>query len=115
MRPTTSSRPDRSHHIGLLVAGIPDRPMLSPFFAKCDGLLLIDLDAEARTFHANARRTSRSTCDLILESGVTRLVCGFIAEPERRRLSAAGIDVRIGSCRLSVEDLVDGFAKLPQA
>jgi predicted Fe-Mo cluster-binding NifX family protein len=99
----------------VLVADALHEPILSPFFAKCDGLLIVDLDAEARTFHANAKHTSQSICELILESGVTRLVCGFIAEPEKKKLSTAGIDVRVGSCQRSVEDLVNGFAKLPQA
>jgi predicted Fe-Mo cluster-binding NifX family protein len=115
MAPTASARVDGLRRIGVLAAGIPGKEMLCPFFAKCDGLLVVDLDANIRTFRANAVRTQQSTCDLILTSGVTRLICGFIAESERKKLSAAGIDVRVASCQRPVEDLVTGFDKLPRA
>jgi len=52
---------------------------------------------------------------LILATGVDGLVCGFIGEPEIRRLRAAGIDVRLGSGRCSVEELVASFCTLPKA
>lgn len=99
----------------MLASGIPGREMLCPFFAKCDGLLIVDLDSDIQTFYANAARTQQSTCDLILTSGVTRVICGFIAEPERKKLSEAGIDVRVASCQRSVEELVAGFDRLPRA
>ena len=107
--------PDRSHRIVLLVAHTHGKTMLSPFFAKCDGILVVDLRAAKHRFHANTERTKQSTCDLILKSGVTRLVCGFISEPERDKLSAAGIDVRLGSCVCPVDDLAAGFEMLPMA
>ena len=99
----------------MLATSISGREMLCPFFAKCDGLLVVDLDANVQTFHVNAARTQQSICDLILKSGVSRLVCGFIAESERKKLLAAGIDVRVASCQRSIEDLVAGFEKLPRA
>lgn len=107
--------PDRMSRIGVLVSRSPRKTMLSPFFAKSDGLLVIDIQARTREFLANAERTSRSTCDLILASGIARLVCGFISEPDRERLSASGVDIRIGSCARSVNALVRMFDALPTA
>ena len=115
MASVASPSRDRPHRVGVLVARSQRRMMLSPFFAKCDGLLVVDPDAGTRKFEANTKRTGSSTCELVLSSGVTRLVCGFIAEPDRDRLSTAGIDVRIGSCARTVNALVRGFEALPAA
>ena len=114
--PTIAPTPaDRMRCVALLVSRSRQKTMLSPFFAKCDGLLLIDQKASAREFRPNRERTSGSTCDLILSSGATRLVCGFIAGAERERLAASGIDVRVGSCARSVASLVRKFDALPSA
>lgn len=101
--------------IGVLVARTRRKTVLSPFFAKSDGLLLIDPVAHARDFQRNPQRTTEATYDLIVRSGATRLVCGFIAESERNRLRVHGIDVRIGSCARSIDTLVRGFESLPPA
>lgn len=87
----------------------------SPFFAKCDGIVVIDADTGARGFHRNPFRTPQSLCDLLLATGVDGLVCGFIGGPEIGRLRAAGVDVRLGSGRCSVEELVACFCDLPEA
>ena len=114
--PTTAPTPaDRMRWVALLVSRSRQKTILSPFFAKCDGLLLIDPVAPAREFRPNRERTSQSTCDLILASGATRLVCGFIAGAEQERLAASGIDVRVGSCARSVASLVREFDALPFA
>lgn len=107
--------PDRPRRVGLLVARNRHRAVLSPFFSNCDGLLILDSRSGLRDFRANIGRTSRSTCELILASEVTRLVCGFVPEPERSQLTAAGIDVRIGTCSRTVGSLVRTFDALPAA
>lgn len=107
--------PDRTRPIAVVVARSQRKAILSPFFAKCDGLLIIDPDAPAREFRANIERTSAFMCDLILASGVTKLVCGFIADPDRDKLSACGVEIRIGSCARSVEALIREFDTLPVA
>lgn len=107
--------PDRTSPIALVVARGQRKAILSPFFAKCDGLLIIDPDAPGREFRANTERTSAFMCELILASGVTKLVCGFIPEPDRSRLSACGVEIRIGSCARSVEALIREFDALPVA
>jgi predicted Fe-Mo cluster-binding NifX family protein len=112
---STTSLFDRTLCIALLVAHAHGKTMLSPFFAKCEGILVIDPRATKHGFLANTERTKQSICDLILKSGVTRLVCGFISEPERDKLSAAGIDVRLGSCVCPVHDLAASFEMLPMA
>jgi hypothetical protein len=107
--------PDRSRGVAVLVTRHRKTPMLSPFFAKCDGMLIFDVDAQLRQFRANPVRTSRSACEMVLGSGARKLVCGFIAPPERDQLVAEGIDVRIGSCACPVDLLVQGFEALPFA
>lgn len=89
--------------------------MLSPFFAKSEGLLVVDPGTHTREFRQNPARTTEATCDLILASGTSRLVCGFIAKPDRDNLSAQGIDIRIGSCARSIDALVRDFENLPSA
>ncbi|WP_454656229.1 hypothetical protein [Bosea beijingensis] len=90
--------------------------MLSPFFAKCDGVLLIDPDgAQKQEFRANSERTGEATCDLILATGITKLICGFIDEADRSLLSALGLDIRLGSCSRPVTILAREFDILPKA
>ncbi|MEP9370072.1 hypothetical protein [Xanthobacter sp. VNH20] len=114
--PTIDPTPaERTRWVALLVSRSRQRTLLSPFFAKCDGLLLIDPLAPVREFRPNLERTNESICALILGSGATRLVCGFIAAGERERLAECGIDVRVGSCARSVASLVREFDALPSA
>jgi hypothetical protein len=101
--------------VTVLVTCHRKKPMLSPFFAKCDGMLILDADARFILFRANTERTSRSACEMVLGSGTKKLVCGFVAPPERELLVAEGIDVRIGSCACPVDLLVQGFEALPFA
>lgn len=107
--------PDRNRSVAVLVTRHRKTPTLSPFFAKCDGMLIFDADAQLRQFRANTERTSRSACEMVLGSGTRKLVCGFIAQPERDQLVAEGIDVRIGSCACPVDLLVQDFETLPSA
>ena len=114
--PTIDPTPaERTRWVALLVSRSRQRTLLSPFFAKCDGLLLIDPLTPVREFRPNRERTNDSICSLILGSGATRLVCGFIATAERDRLVECGIDVRVGSCARSVASLVREFDALPPA
>ena len=110
-----SALPKESHRIALLVMRSDGALSLCPFFGKCDGVLVIDSRAKSRTFHANEHRAVSAICELILEAGVDRLICGFVSEPEQRKLRLAGIDVRLGSCAWAVEDLAAGFDDLPPA
>lgn len=115
MTSTALLPPDRTRRIGVLVARNQYRTMLSPFFAKCDGLLVVDPDARTRDYRTNAERTGEAICNMILASGITRLICGFVAEPDRKRLSESGIDIRIGSGARSVNALIRMFETLPAA
>lgn len=115
MASTASTTPDRTNCIAVLVARHRRRFVLSPFFAKSDGLLVVDPVQRRRLYRANVARTSESACDLILANGATRLICGYVAVPDRDRLLAAGIDVRLGSCARRVKDLVISFENLPTA
>jgi len=115
MASITSPSSDQKHSVALLVARDRRRYALSPFFAKSDGLLVVDPVERRRRYRANAARTNESARDLILASGATRLICGFVAAPDRDRLRAAGIDIRLGSCARTVSDLVSSFESLPAA
>ena len=84
-----------------------------PFFGKCDGLLIIDVDTSAREFHANAKRTAETMCDLILDARVHRLILGFIGGPAACKLQSAGVDIRLGPCVCAVDDLALRFDDLP--
>jgi predicted Fe-Mo cluster-binding NifX family protein len=90
-------------------------PVPCPFFGKCDGIVVHVADTDAREFHRNPPRTPQSLCDLLLATGVDGLICGTISDLEIRRLRAAGIDVRLGSGRYSVDELVACFCDLPAA
>lgn len=107
--------PCAAPRIAVTVMDSGSGPALCPFFGKCDGILLLDADTATKEFLRNPPRTPESLCDLILAAKPDRLVCGFIAEPEKRRLQAAGIDVRLGACTCSTDQLAAGFRDLPQA
>ena len=88
---------------------------LCPFFNKCDGILLHGMPEGTKEFHQRDRSGVISVCSLILELRPARLICGFVAEPERKQLQAAGIDVRLGSCACSIDELLASVATLPKA
>ena len=106
---------DQTWRTAILIAHSRRELILSPFFSNCEGLLVIDRDGCTKEFMPNSTRTNRSTCNLILATGVTRLVCGFIDEPQRARLCASGMDIRLGSCTRPLEALVREFDDLPVA
>ena len=107
---------ERSQQVGLLVMHADGgAAALCPFFAKCDGVLVIDPRSEVYEFHRIEQRSAGAVCDMVLKTGAKRLICGFVSEPETRKLRAAGIDVRLGSCACAVEDLAARFGELPRA
>jgi hypothetical protein len=99
----------------VLVMNLDSLPILCPFFTKCDGVLLFGSVGGPKEFHPRDRTGTKLASDLILELKPRRLICGFIDEPEKEKLRAAGIDVRLGSCNCSVDDLVSSFPSLPRA
>ena len=101
--------------IAVTVMDVGSGPAPCPFFGKCDGVVIIDTDSGARRFHQNPLRTPAALCDIVLTSRADGLVCGFIAAPELTRLRVAGIDVRVGTGRSSIEELALRFRELPEA
>jgi predicted Fe-Mo cluster-binding NifX family protein len=99
----------------VLVMNLDPIPMLCPFFAKCDGVLLFNAADGSNEFHPWDRNSADLACDFVLKLKPRRLICGFIGEPEKEKLRAAGIDVRLGSCNCSVDYLVTSFTSLPRA
>lgn len=99
----------------MLVTNAGSTARLCPFFGQCDGILLHSTPDGSRKFYPCDRSGATSVCDLILALKPARLICGFVTEPERRKLRAAGIDVRLGSCACSIDDLLASVATLPEA
>ena len=99
----------------VLVMNSGSMPLLCPFFGKCDGVLLIDAADDSRKFYPGDRASAKSMCDLILEIKPAQIICGFIDDAEKEKLRASGIDVRLGSCNCSVNELVASFSSLPKA
>jgi hypothetical protein len=99
----------------ILVINSHSGPMLCPFFQKCDGVLLIDGARQSKEFHQRDRSSAKPLCDLIVELKPRALICGFVGEAEKQKLRDAGIDVRLGSCSCSIDELLAGFQSLPRA
>lgn len=98
----------------VLVMNTGHGPTLCPLFAKCDGVLLIEPDG-SRSYCRNSEATAQCLSELVLNTQCGRLVCGFIGSAEKEVLRNAGIDVRLGSCACSVDELVGAFSVLPKA
>jgi hypothetical protein len=77
MPPSPAPSSNQSNLIALLVILVDGEIMLCPFFAKCDGVLVIDPDSGRREFLAKTNRTIEAMCDLILRTGADRLILGF--------------------------------------
>jgi hypothetical protein len=99
----------------ILVTNSALGPILCPFFGKCDGVLLIDETGAAGEFHPHDRSDAKSLCKLILTLKPSTLICGFIGAKEKQRLWKTGIDVRLGSCSLSINELFATCHNLPRA
>ena len=108
--------PDRRPFLtAVTVMNAAATPTLCPFFGRCEGVLFIDSATGSRIFHPNAERTAETLCALLLEEAPERLICGFIGDAERDKLRAAGIEIRMGSCSCSVDELTTCFCDLPEA
>lgn len=99
----------------ILVIRPGSEPLLCPFFDNCDGVVLIDARDGSKVFHPYNRSSAKPAYELILKLRPQQLICGFIGEPEKTKLVAAGIDVRLGSCSCSVDELVSSYSALPKA
>jgi hypothetical protein len=104
---------ERSHRAALLVMRTGGGAVLCPFFGKCDGLVIFDPAKDLHEFCANIKGTPEAICDLVLKTGVQRLVLGLIPGSAVRKLREAGVDIRLGSCACAVEDLATRFNELP--
>lgn len=88
--------------------------VLSPFFAKSDGILLVAPGGAEPTYLAAEMRNSASLCRLLTKTCAKRLVCGFITGQARNSLLFAGFDVRIGSCASPIQSLLADYDDLPE-
>ena len=99
----------------MLIIKARSGPILSPFFSKCDGVLLIDQSDNSTEFHSHGCSGAQLLCDLILALKPRALVCGFIGDAEKHKLQRAGIDIRLGSCSCSIDELLAAVDDLPLA
>lgn len=115
MEDTASGPVVAAGRTAVMVMNAGSTPLLCPFFGKCDGVLLINSADGSKDFHPRDRSGAKPLCKLVLELRPHQLICGFIDEPEKEKLRAAGIDVRLGSCSCPVDELVATFSELPKA
>lgn len=110
-----SGSPAAAVRTAVLVMNSGSVPLLCPFFEKCDGILLINSADGSRKLHRCDRSGAKSVSEVILKLKPRQLICGFIDGPEKEKFRAAGIDVRLGSCNCSVDELISSFSTLPKA
>jgi len=89
--------------------------VLCPFFGKCDGVLFIEPTTPTAKFVSNPKHDAEGLSGLVMGANAKRFICGYIPDAERKRLSASGVDVRLGSCASAVEELITAFPILPHA
>jgi predicted Fe-Mo cluster-binding NifX family protein len=99
----------------VVVMNTGSKSVLCPFFNKCDGVLLINAAGDSKDFHLHDCYGEKSLCELIIDLKPERVICGFIDQPEKQCLRAAGFDVRLGSCSCSIDELVASYSSLPKA
>jgi predicted Fe-Mo cluster-binding NifX family protein len=97
------------------VARNEDTTPLSPFFGKADWLLIVDPTTGRKSYIANRGWTSDWVCTTALAHAVDGLACAYIDTAALRRLTEAGVEVRLASCARPATELVDEFARLPLA
>ena len=110
----TSRRFESVRRTAVVVMNSGKMLTLCPLFAKCDGVLLVEPDG-SKSYHPNAECTAGCLSELIINAGCDRLLCGFIGPAEKDALRKAGVDVRLGSCACSVDELLNAFSTLPEA
>lgn len=99
----------------ILVMNSGSSTLLCPFFDKCDGVLIHNASNGSQLFHPRDRFAAKSMCELLIELQPDRIICGFMGEPDVKRLRDTGIDVRLGPCSCSIDELVASFSILPPA
>jgi hypothetical protein len=104
-----------SRRIALVVVHSNGQLTLCPFYAKCDGILVIDPCADSPQFHPTTEHTADAICDVVLKTRARRLICGFVSDSEKQKLWSRGIDVRLASCACQLDELAAGFDDLPFA
>lgn len=115
MSNSSRSVPTPASRTALLIMATDSEPILCPFFTNCDGVLIVDPESKRREFHHNGAGSIDHLCSIVVDAKAERLVCGFIGKEATKKLRAAGIDVRLGSCSCAIDDLVADFDALPIA
>jgi hypothetical protein len=86
----TSVSADSRHTTAMLVINTHSGLVLCPFFAKCDGVLLIDQKNTSTEFHQNNRLDAQSLCDLIVALKPGALVCALSVKPKNAGCAVRG-------------------------
>ena len=101
--------------LAFTVARNDDHTPLSPFFGKASWLLIFDSSTSRNSYIPNRGWTSEWVCATALAYAVDGLTCAYIDEGALRRLTGAGVDVRLASCVPPVTELIAAFEHLPLA
>ncbi len=101
-------------YVALMVRSDTPEAALSPLFAKAGWILFVEPATDSRALVRNRGRSSDWVCQEVLCRGARRLACGFIDPTALGRLTAAGVDVRLGPCSVPALELIERFATLPR-
>ena len=101
--------------IAFTVARNHDDTPLSPFFGKARWILVLDPATGGKSYIRNRSWTSEWVCAAVLAHAVDGLACAYIDPAALRRLTVAGVDVRLAPCARPATELATVFARLPPA
>ena len=83
--------------IAFTVARNQDDTSLSPFFGKARWILVVDPATGLKSYIRNRGRTSEWVRASALAYAVDGLACAYVANAALRRLTEAGVDMRLAS------------------
>jgi len=105
--------PERRFALTLLCDG-PNAP-LSPFYALARWIGVADFRGQLHSLIRSPGSARDQTTASILQCAPRVLIAGFVSDEAYAKLTAAGIDVRLGPCSEPATALVRRYESLPRA
>ena len=109
----TPAMAEQGQHIAIVVSRVGERKILSPFFAKSDGVLVIDRQNGRHVYHENGEHSGNRICEIVARTGSTRVVLGFVGHADTIALRENGVELRLGCCTCDLSELAASFDNLP--